>query len=84
MLKIYILPAVAPQDEFLDVIGTKVFKSFPHCYSQSPVQLDFTPLSPPEWFETGLLCKNRMRESQDSTSRTLKIMPGKLNKIVRS
>jgi hypothetical protein len=38
---------IAPQDEFLDVIRTQVL-SFPPWYSQSPLQLDFTPLPPPE------------------------------------
>ncbi len=30
--------------EFLDVIGTKVLRSFPPCYSQSPLLTDFTYL----------------------------------------
>jgi hypothetical protein len=38
-------------------LGTKVLslKSFPPCYSQSPLLTDYTPPPPPEkWFETGL------------------------------
>jgi hypothetical protein len=46
-----------PEAEFLDVIGTKVSRVYPPCYSQSPLLKDFTPLPPPleqKWFETGL------------------------------
>jgi hypothetical protein len=33
--------------EFVDVLGTKVLhKSFPPCYSQSPLPMDFTPPPP--------------------------------------
>ncbi len=32
-----------PEAQFLAVIGTKVFKSFPLCYSQSPLLTDLTP-----------------------------------------
>jgi hypothetical protein len=34
-----------PEAEFLDVIGTKVLKEFPPCYTcaQSPLLMDFTP-----------------------------------------
>ncbi len=38
-------------------------KSFPPCYSQSPLQMEFTT---PEQkrFETGLLCKHCIRKPQ--------------------
>jgi hypothetical protein len=38
---------VCTESELLDVIGTKVsLKSFPPCYSQSPLITDFTPPPP--------------------------------------
>ncbi len=39
----------------------KSLKSFPPCYSQSPLLTDFIPPAPPpqqKWFETGLYCKH--------------------------
>jgi hypothetical protein len=38
-------------------IGDKSLKSFPPCYSQSPLLMDFTPPTPPpepKWFDTFL------------------------------
>ncbi len=65
--------------EFLDVIGTKVLRVFPPCYSQTPA-----PFHPLEqiWFETGLLCKTLYTET--SSLKTIRIMPRNLNEIVRS
>jgi hypothetical protein len=44
--------------EFLDIIGTKVSRVFPPCYSQLTLLTDFTPLSPhsPSKNELKLVC----------------------------
>ncbi len=41
----------------------KSLKSFPPCYSQSPLLTDFTPLEQ-KWFEAGLWYKNCVQKSQ--------------------
>ncbi len=66
--------------EFLNVIGTKVLKSFPPCYSQSPLLKDFTPppLIEEKWFETGLklvcnVCKHCIRKPENSQNYAQKV-----------
>jgi hypothetical protein len=53
---------MSTEAEFLEVIGTKVFR----LAIQSPLQMNFTPPSPLEqkWFETGLQCKHCMWKLQ--------------------
>ncbi len=54
--------------EFLDVTWTTVFKSFPPCYSQSPLLTDYTPPPPPlEQNGLKLFCDENLKSenSQD-------------------
>jgi hypothetical protein len=74
----------------------KNLKSFPPCYSQSPLLTDFTPCPPPHpWEKLKLVCnvtiiygilKSEVSRLWPETSslRTLKIMPRNLNEIVCS
>jgi hypothetical protein len=39
-------------------------KSFPPCYSLSPLLTDFTPSLEQKWFETGLYCRHCIRKPQ--------------------
>ncbi len=71
--------------EFLDVIGTKVLKSFPSYYSQSHLPMDFTPTHPlpPPLSKSGLkLVCNVIIVYGNLSLKTLKIMPRNLNEIV--
>ncbi len=76
---------LSAEAEFLDVIGTKVLRlSFPPCYSQSPLRLDFTPPPPPppkkivawNWFVNIVY-------GETSSLRIHYSMPRSLNEIVR-
>ncbi len=61
----------------------KSLQSFPPCYSQSPLLMDFTPPAPP-LSKSGLkLVCNASLYTETSSLRTLKIMPRILNEIVR-
>ncbi len=55
----------------MDVIGTKVLKGFPPCYSQSPLLTDYTPLS-----KSGLKLVCNVNIAYGNL-RTLKSMPRK-------
>ncbi len=53
--------------KFLGECWDKSLKSFPTCYSQSPLLTDFLPplpLPPVKWFESGLDCKHCIRKTQ--------------------
>jgi hypothetical protein len=62
--------------KFLDGI-----KSFPPCYSQSPLQMDFTP-PPPDKSGLKLVC-NVNSVYGNLSLRTFDITPRNLNEIVR-
>ncbi len=60
----------------------KSLRSFPPCYSQSPLQMDSTPPPPPPVSKSGLkLVCNEKLYTETSSLRTLKIMPRNLSKM---
>jgi hypothetical protein len=67
--------------ELVNVIGTKVLKSFPPCYSLSPLLTDFIPLSPSKC-GLKLDCNvNIVLFTETSSLRILKIIPRNLIKL---
>jgi hypothetical protein len=77
------------EGEFLDVIGTKVWRVFLFAiYSQSPILTDFSPLPPPPPSKSGLklVCNVNIvfGNLKSENSQDYKIMPRNLNESVRS